>query len=142
MPGQQLIVTKEIHCMATTRHGATARTPKRLRPKARSAKQTSRVRARQTKRASPAGKRWSAAVMKRSDALDLERGVFTKRSPRQIALSLKHSAQTSRRRKGEPFQSAMSMLTFHINRGGKGLSAERKRVLNQAKVELRGLFGR
>ena len=80
--------------------------------------------------------------MRRSDALDLESGVFTKRSSRQIALSLRRSALASRRRKAEPFQSAMSMLNFHINRGGRGLSAERRRVLNQAKVELRKLFGR
>ncbi|HUI63034.1 MAG TPA: DUF3175 domain-containing protein, partial [Steroidobacteraceae bacterium] len=58
------------------------------------------------------------------------------------ALSLRRSALASRRRKAEPFQSAMSMLNFHINRGGRGLSAERRRVLNQAKVELRKLFGR
>src|SRR5579871_2114566 len=93
--------------------------------------------------AKPSGRRrWSASVTQRSDALDLEKGVFTKRSPRQVALSLKRSAQASHRRKGAPFQSAMSMLTFHINRGGKGLSAERRRVLNQAKSELRRLFDR
>ena len=79
--------------------------------------------------------------MKRSDALDLESGVFTKESPRQIAASLKRSALRSRRRKGTPYQSAMSMLSFHINRGGKGLSAVQKRRLEQAKVELRQLFG-
>ena len=86
-------------------------------------------------------RRWSADVMKRSDALDLESGVFTKESPRQIAASLKRSALRSRRRKGTPYQSAMSMLSFHINRGGKGLSAVQKRRLEQAKVELRQLFG-
>ena len=80
--------------------------------------------------------------MRRSDALDLEAGVFTKRSPRQIALSLKRSALSSKRRKAKPFQSAMSMLNFHINRGGTGLTAERRSVLNEAKVELRKLFRR
>lgn len=80
--------------------------------------------------------------MQTSDALDLEAGVFTKRSPRAIALSLKRSAESSRRRKAEPYRSAMSMLSFHINRSGKSLSPERRRVLNQAKQELRAAFGR
>lgn len=80
--------------------------------------------------------------MERSDALDLESGVFTKRSPRQIALSLKRSAEASRRRKSEPFRSAMSMLNFHINRAGRTLSPERRRVLDRAKQELRAAFGR
>jgi hypothetical protein len=80
--------------------------------------------------------------MRKSDALDLESGVFTKRSPRQIALSLERSALASRKRKARPFQSAMSMLNFHINRGGKGLTMERRCALNQAKVELRKLFDR
>jgi Protein of unknown function (DUF3175) len=93
--------------------------------------------------ATTAGKRkWSAKVMRKSDALDLEGGVFTKKSPRQIALSLKRSALASHRRKAKPFQSAMSMLNFQINRGGKGLTPERRRVLNQAKVELRKVFDR
>ena len=87
-------------------------------------------------------RRWSAGVMQRSDALDLESGVFKKKSARQVALSLKRSAQASRRRKSTPFRSAMSMLNFAINRGGRSLSAERRRVLNQAKVELRRLFHR
>ena len=80
--------------------------------------------------------------MRTSDALDLESGVFTKKSPRAIALSLKRSAQSSRRRKSEPFRSAMSMLNFHINRSGKSLSPERRRVLDRAKQELRAAFGR
>jgi len=80
--------------------------------------------------------------MRTSDALDLETGVFTRRSPRAIAASLKRSALQSRRRKAEPFRSAMSMLNFHINRSGRGLTAERRAVLGRAKVELRRLFGR
>lgn len=80
--------------------------------------------------------------MQTSDALDLEAGVFTKRSPRAIALSLKRSAESSRRRKSEPYRSAMSMLSFHINRAGKSLSPERRRVLDRAKQELRAAFGR
>ncbi len=74
--------------------------------------------------------------------MDLESGVFTKRSSRQVALSLKRSAEASRRRKSPPFRSAMSMLNFEINRGGKNLSAERLRVLNGAKAELRKAFNR
>jgi len=80
--------------------------------------------------------------MKTSNALDLESGVFTQRSPHAIAASLKRSALASGRRKAEPFQSAMSMLNFHINRSGRGLAPERRRVLERAKVELRKLFGR
>jgi translation initiation factor 2 alpha subunit (eIF-2alpha) len=72
--------------------------------------------------------------------LDLEKGVFTARSPRKIALSLKRSAEHSRRRKSSPYRSAMSMLTFYINRAGKDLPAGRKRVLEKAKGELRDLF--
>ena len=87
-------------------------------------------------------RRWSARVMKTSNALDLEPGVFTQRSPQAIAASLKKSALASRRRKAEPFQSAMSMLNFHINRSGRSLGAERRRILERAKVELRKLFGR
>ena len=80
--------------------------------------------------------------MKRSDALDLERGVFTKASARKIATSLKRSAMRSTRRKGTPYQSAMSMLNFHINRAGKELTATQKARLERAKGELRKLFGR
>jgi hypothetical protein len=87
-------------------------------------------------------RKWSARVMQRSDALDLESGVFKKRSAKQVALSLKRSAEASQRRKSSPFRSAMSMLNFEINRAGKTLSAERRRVLNQAKVELRKAFHR
>ena len=87
-------------------------------------------------------RKWSSDVMKRSDALDLERGVFTKESPTQIASSLKRSAMRSKRRKGTPFQSAMSMLNFHINRAGKALSTGQKVRLERAKGELRKLFGK
>jgi hypothetical protein len=87
-------------------------------------------------------RRWSARVMQKSDALDLERGVFTKKNPGDVARSLKRSAERSHRRKSAPFRSAMSMLNFHINRGGKGLSASQRKVLERAKDELRALFGR
>jgi hypothetical protein len=81
-------------------------------------------------------------VTRQSDALDLEQKVFTKETAGEIARSLKRSAERSRRRKSAPFQSAMSMLTFYVNRAGKNLSRERLRVLDQAKNELRKLFGR
>jgi hypothetical protein len=87
-------------------------------------------------------KYWSGRATKESDALDLENGVFTWKNPRKIALSLKKSAQLSTRRKAEPFQSAMSMLNFYINRAGKNLSSERKKILNQAKEELRKVFNK
>jgi len=80
--------------------------------------------------------------MKHSDALDLDQGLFQRQNPHDIALSLKRSAQKSRRRKGTPYQSAMSMLNFYINRAGKQLSPGRKRLLERAKPELRKAFGR
>ena len=80
--------------------------------------------------------------MRTSNALDLESRVFTKRSPRAIAQSLKRSAEHSKRRKSAPFRSAMSMLNFHINRGGKNLSKSQREVLERAKAELRKLYGR
>ena len=87
-------------------------------------------------------RRWSALVTRNSDALDLESKVFAKKTPREIARSLKRSAERSHRRKSSPYQSAMSMLTFYINRGGRNLSAAKRRKLEAAKDELRDLFGR
>ena len=89
-----------------------------------------------------ATRKWSAKVAETSDALDLEQNIFKSRSPTRIAASLKRSAERSRRRKSNPFRSAMSMLNFYINRAGKNLSAGRKRVLEKAKDELRRLFRR
>ena len=86
------------------------------------------------------GKLWSADVTKHSNALDLERGVFTWSDPRRIARSLKESAESSSTRKSSPKQSAMSMLNFYINRAGKNLGMRQKRVLEEAKEELRHLF--
>jgi hypothetical protein len=86
-------------------------------------------------------KRWSQRVTSQSNALDLEPGVFTLEDPKEIALSLKRSADQSDRRKTDSYQSAMSMLTFYINRAGKNLPAERRRRLEEAKTELRELFG-
>jgi Protein of unknown function (DUF3175) len=86
--------------------------------------------------------RWSADVTEHSDALDLEQKVFEKKSAAAIAKSLKHSAESSDRRKSNPFRSAMSMLTFYMNRAGRNLPAERKHTLEEAKQKLRVLFGR
>jgi hypothetical protein len=106
------------------------------------AKKTAR---KSTARRSPARKsprRWSARVTRTSDALDLDRGVFTWKDPKRIAGSLKRSAERSRRRKADPYRSALSMLTFYLNRAGKNLPAARKRTLQRAKDELRKAFGR
>lgn len=87
-------------------------------------------------------KRWSQRVTEKSDALDLENKVFTKDDPKEIARSLKRSAEHSHRRKSDPYRSSMSMLTFYINRAGRTLPKERKEKLEAAKGELRKLFGR
>jgi Protein of unknown function (DUF3175) len=87
-----------------------------------------------------ARKKWSQGVTEHSNALDLEQDVFTRDDPRAIARSLKRSAEASRRRKSKPFRSAMSMLTFYINRAGSGLDRRQKRKLEQAKEELRDLY--
>jgi len=85
-------------------------------------------------------RRWSGKVTRTSNALDLKRNVFKQSNPRRIALSLKRSAEASTRRKAKPFQSAMSMLNFYINRAGSNLSGKQKRVLIRAKSELRKVF--
>jgi hypothetical protein len=90
----------------------------------------------------PGGRRWSARVTRESDALDLKKGVFSSKDPKAIARSLKRSAEHSKRRKADPYRSALSMLTFYINRAGKNLPASRKKVLQRAKGELRHAFGR
>jgi hypothetical protein len=87
-------------------------------------------------------RRWSQQVTETSNALDLEDKVFTKESPREIALSLKRSAERSHRRKSDPYRSAMSMLTFYINRAGKRLPQQRRERLEVAKDELRKIYGR
>jgi len=109
-------------------HSRTSRKPRKT-PRKKSA------------RTAPAS-RWSARVTHESNALDLDRGVFTWSDPKKIAASLKRSAEHSKRRKADPYRSALSMLTFYINRGGKNLPAARKRVLEHAKTELRHQFGR
>jgi len=87
-------------------------------------------------------KYWSKEVTEHSNALDLERSVFTKDDPKAIALSLKRSADQSHRRKSSPYRSAMSMLTFYINRAGKSLPEKQLKVLQAAKDELRAAYGR
>src|SRR5436305_11389948 len=87
-------------------------------------------------------RRWSARVTKHSNALDLRPKVVRSSNPRQVALSLKRSAERSKRRKGTPYQSAMSMLNFYVNRAGKNLPKKQKRVLEKAKDELRDVFER
>ena len=98
-----------------------------------------------TKRKSSSSKKrgyWSGEVTRNSNALDLKSNIFKSRSPRRIASSLKRSAESSKRRKGTPFQSAMSMLNFYINRAGSNLSSQRKSILEKAKGELRREFWR
>jgi len=88
----------------------------------------------------PPSKRWSRDVTQKSDALDLEANVFTKDRPRDIALSLKRSAEHSKRRKSDPYRSAMSMLTFYSNRAGKNLPQARRERLEKAKDELGRMY--
>ena len=111
------------------------------------AKATAKKTAKRSKRAparkgSDQPKRWSQAVTEHSNALDLERDVFKLKDPDRIAASLKRSAECSSRRKSSPYHSAMSMLTFYVNRAGKNLPEPQRRVLERAKVSLRRAFGR
>jgi hypothetical protein len=115
---------KPSHSRKTAAHKAASKT---------AAKTTAR-------KASP--KRWSQRVTRESDALDLKRGVFTLRDPKRIAASLKRSAERSSRRKAGAYRSALSMLTFYINRAGKTLSKTQRERLQRAKGELKRQFGR
>ncbi|HWA76072.1 MAG TPA: DUF3175 domain-containing protein [Polyangiaceae bacterium] len=99
------------------------------------------TRARNSQASRNQSKKWSSRVTETSDAMDLEGEVF-KRTPRAIAASLKRSAERSHRRKSPPYRSAMSMLTFYINRGGRNLSPAQRTKLEKAKDELRRLFGK
>ncbi|MEP6948330.1 MAG: DUF3175 domain-containing protein [Ginsengibacter sp.] len=91
---------------------------------------------------SSAPKKWSASVTDHSNAMDLEKDVFKQKDPVKIAQSVKRSAEKSKRKKAGPFQSAMSMINFYENRGGKNISSVQKKILDQSKEELRKLFGR
>ena len=112
----------------------------------KAAKKTARKSVRKARTSKSAAKttprKWSQEVTEHSDALDLRTGVFTLKDPKKIAASLKASAEHSRRRKSGPYRSALSMLIFYMNRGGKNLPASRKRILQRAKRELRHRFGR
>jgi hypothetical protein len=94
------------------------------------------------KKAKSCRKNWSRRVTETSDALTLDEGVFSRRDPRSIARSLRASAERSKRRKSDPYRSAMSMLTFYVNRAGTNMPATRKRTLENAKKELRKLYGK
>jgi Protein of unknown function (DUF3175) len=117
-----------------------AASKRRAQRRHKTSARTSKRRATRTRHGSR--RRWSREVTEHSDALTLDKGVFSKRDPKAIAASLKRSAERSRRRKADPFRSALSMLTFYINRAGKNLPASRKRTLMRAKDELRSQFGR
>ena len=112
----------------------------------KTARRSTRAGSGRTRRARGGGartkRRWSAKVTQQSDALTLRGGVFTLKDPKKIAASLKRSAERSRRRKADPYRSALSMLTFYINRAGRNLPASRKNTLTRAKAELRRQFGR
>ena len=108
----------------------------------KSEKRTTRTSSGRRKTAKRGGRRWSKHVTETSNALDLKGGVFTLRDPKKIAASLKRSAEHSKRRKTNPYRSALSMLTFYINRAGKNLPASRRNVLDRAKDELKHQFHR
>ena len=116
-----------------------ARTATKKKSARRSAKKSSARRKTSAKRG---GRRWSKRVTETSDALDLKGSVFTLRDPKKIAASLKRSAERSKRRKTNPCRSALSMLTFYINRAGKNLPASRRKLLDRAKEELKLQFGK
>jgi hypothetical protein len=125
---------------AMKKRAANSRPIKAQRNKAQR-KQAPSASRKQTRKAEPS-RRWSAEVTQRSDALDLEPGVFTRTDPKEIAASLKRSAETSLRKKTDSYRSALSMLSFYVNRAGTNLSEMRRRILMRAKVELRKQFGR
>ena len=105
-------------------------------------RKTARKTARKTTRRKAPSKRWSQRVTRESDALDLKQGVFTLKDPKRIAASLKRSAERSSRRKAGAYRSALSMLTFYINRAGKTLPKTQRERLERAKMELKRQFGR
>ena len=125
--------------MSTAAHKSSAR---RMRRTLSAGKASARKAGKRHTSAKRSVRKWSGRVTATSDALDLKHHLFKQRSPAAIARSLKRSAERSHRRKASPYQSAMSMLNFYINRGGKNLSAAEKKKLNAAKGELRKAFGR
>ena len=126
--------------MSTNHHPSTRR--KGGRPARQRHAHASAAKSRTKSTSSNATKKWSKHVNETSDAMDIESGVFKSGSAEAIARSLKESSLRSRRRKGTPFQSAMSMLNFYINRAGKNLPKARRDTLVKAKGKLREAFGR
>jgi hypothetical protein len=126
--------------MATSARKKASSKTARKSPRKTASKTTPRRKAPAKRKASP--KRWSQRVTQESDALDLKRGVFTLRDPKRIAASLKRSAERSSRRKAGAYRSALSMLTFYVNRAGKTLPKTQRERLERAKVELKRQFGR
>jgi hypothetical protein len=122
--------------MATRSRKTASRRPKTASRKAGSARRKPAAKRK------PSPKRWSQRVTEKSDALDLKRGVFTLRDPKRIAASLKRSAERSSRRKAGAYRSALSMLTFYVNRAGKTLPKAQRERLQRAKVELKRQFGK
>jgi hypothetical protein len=126
--------------MATSSRKKASNKTTRRSPRKTTSKTTARRKAPAKRKASPKG--WSQRVTKESDALDLKRGVFTLQDPKRIAASLKRSAERSSRRKAGAYRSALSMLTFYVNRAGKALPKTQCERLEHAKVELKRQFGR
>jgi hypothetical protein len=126
---------------AQTRKAATRKTARKTTPKKTAARKAGSARS-TSRKSSASPKRWSQRVTKESDALDLKQGVFTLTDPRKIAASLKRSAEHSSRRKTGAYRSALSMLTFYINRAGKTLPKTQRDRLQRAKTELKRQFGR
>jgi len=114
----------------------------RASPKRKRASKKTAGKAAATSRAKRPARRWSQRVTRQSDALDLDRGVFTLHDPKRIAASLKRSAEHSSRRKAGAYRSALSMLTFYINRAGRQLSKSQRQRLDRAKTELKRQFGK
>jgi hypothetical protein len=125
---------------AHSRKVATRKSARKTTPKKTTARKAGSARRTPAKKSSASPKRWSQRVTKESDALDLKHGVFTLTDPAKIAASLKRSAEHSSRRKAGAYRSALSMLTFYINRAGKNLPARRRHTLELAKSELRKAF--
>jgi Protein of unknown function (DUF3175) len=119
-----------------------ARTARKKKTARRPAAKKSHARRKTARSAKRGGRRWSQRVTETSDAMDLQGGVFTLRDPKKIAASLKRSAERSKRRKTNPYRSALSMLTFYINRAGKNLPVSRRKALSRAKDELKAQFGK
>jgi hypothetical protein len=116
--------------------------PARKTARKTASRKTGPARRKSTAKRKAGPKRWSQKVTQESDALDLKRGVFTLRDPKRIAASLKRSAELSSRRKTGAYRSALSMLTFYVNRAGKTLPKTQRERLERAKLELKRQFGR